>query len=217
MENSSLVQKVLIVEDDSQLANFMKNMIEATSGFEFSGIADSYTGCINLLEQDVPDIMIVDIDLNEDRNGIDIIRYAASEYPTVEIIVHTIYDSGDMLFRALEEGASGYVLKGLSPVDFISCLQEIKKGSVPMSPKIARMVLARFRGKSKEADAEEALSARETEILQLAGKGYTYKQIAEAYNISWHTVHSHLKQIYSKLRVSSKREAIQKARRMAII
>ncbi|MGE4318738.1 MAG: LuxR C-terminal-related transcriptional regulator [Deferribacterales bacterium] len=208
--------RIMIVEDNESQSKLLEMMITASSGFEWFGTAAGYDDAVALLEKGEPDVLIVDIDLDSVKNGIDVINYCAVKYPDAQILVHTIHDGSDKVFDALKAGASGYALKGSSPSEFFSHLEKICGGEVSMSPKIARKVLSFFRSMPQPPE-QSGLSSREIEILTMADEGYTYQQIADKLNISRHTVHTHLKQIYTKLHVNSKGEALLKAKKMTII
>ncbi len=208
--------RIMIVEDNESQSKLLEMMITASSGFECFGTAAGYDDAVALLSDSRPDVMIVDIDLDSVKNGIDVINYCAEKYPDVQILVHTVHDGSDKVFDALKAGASGYVLKGSSPSEFFSHLEKICEGEVSMSPKIARKVLTFFRSMPQRQE-QSGLSSREIEILTMADEGYTYQQMANRMNISRHTVHTHLKQIYTKLHVNSKKEALMKAKKLTII
>jgi DNA-binding NarL/FixJ family response regulator len=214
MDNSSIAE-ILIIEDDNKMADLMMVMLDASHEFKCAGIASSYDEAVAIFKKKTPDITVIDIDLSSDKNGIDVIRYITEQKIQTEMLVHTVHEDSETLFEALKAGACGYILKGSSPLEFLTYLAKMKEGEVPISPKIARRILAHFHAEKQSEN--EALSARELEILKLANHGYTYKQIADKINISKHTVHSHLKQIYTKLQVNSKNEAIRKARKMTLI
>jgi len=214
MDNTS-VSEIFIIEDNVKMAELMMSMLGASHEFRCVGTASSYEEAVDFLRKKTPDITIIDIDLSSDKNGIDIIRYINEQKIQTEILVHTVHEDGETLFEALKAGAYGYILKGTSPLEFLTYLARMKTGEVPISPKIARRILAHFHDDKQTEN--ETLSARELEILKLANHGYTYQQIADKVNISKHTVHSHLKQIYAKLQVNSKNEAIKKARKMTLI
>lgn len=213
--DTSKIADIIIVEDDMQLAGLLKSMLDASSEYNCTGVADSCEQCISLLKVSSPNIVVVDIDLSSAASGIDVIRYIADHCPDTEVMVHTVHEDNETLFEALRAGACGYILKSASPLEFLTYLKQMQKGEVPVSPKIARRILSYFNEKKPEEC--EPLSPRETEILRMADRGYTYKQIADMTGISKHTVHAHLKQVYSKLHVSSKEEALKKAKKMTLL
>ncbi len=209
------IADIIIVEDDIKLAGLLKSMLDASSEYNCLGIADSFDQCMELLKSGVPDIIVVDIDLSSDISGLDIIKHISTNHPDTDVLVHTVHEDNETLFDALRLGASGYILKSSSPLEFLTYLKQMQKGEVPISPKIARRILSFFN--EKKQDEYEPLSSREIEILRMADRGYTYKQIADIMGISPHTVHAHLKQVYAKLQVTSKSEALKKARKMTLL
>ncbi|MGE4317751.1 MAG: response regulator [Deferribacterales bacterium] len=213
--NTGKIADIIIVEDDIKLAGLLKSMLEASSEYNCLGVVDSFEQCVSLLKISQPDIIVVDIDLSSETSGIEIIRYVSENCPDTEVLVHTVHEDNETLFEALRMGASGYILKSSSPLEFLTYLKQMQKGEVPISPKIARRILSFFNEQKQEEC--EPLSSREIEVLRMADKGYTYKQIADLTGISRHTVHAHLKQVYFKLHVTSKTEALKKARKMTLL
>jgi len=206
---------IVIVEDDIALGNLLQIMINASRDYLCTDVVDSYEDYVKAVQASAPDISIIDIDLSSEKNGIDIIKFINDKDIRTEVVVHTVHDDRETLFEALKAGAGGYILKGSTPLEFLTMLENMKKGEVPISPKIARRILTFF--KDAQLPDHEPLSARETEILGLADLGYSYKQIAAHTQISVHTVNTHLKQIYSKLKVNSRREALAKAKKRRLI
>ena len=208
------VFKLLIVEDDPRQAEVMAIVFGADPTFDLVGIARSYDESIGLLESSRVDLAVVDIDLKDEKTGIDVIRYAIGQQPDIQILVNTVHEDSGTLFNALKAGADGYVLKGLTPSQLFKALQKLALGEVPMSPKMARRMLAHFRG---EQTQDTPLTPQEINILELADNGFTYQQIGEKLFISRHTVHTHLKNIYTKLQVGNRQSAISKAKKMTIL
>jgi two-component system NarL family response regulator len=166
------------------------------------------------LELYPPDILLVDLDL-PGMHGTELIQRVKQILPQVEIMVYTIFEDRDTVFAAIKAGASGYILKGSPPRELIESLQNLHQGGSPMSPKIARKVIHEFQ-LSSEAE-ENPLSFRESAIVRSIEQGLSYKEIAELFFISPHTVHTHIKNIYEKLQASGRRDALQRARRRGII
>ena len=135
--------------------------------------------------------------------------------PGVEIMVHTVYEDRDSVFSAIKAGASGYILKGSTPRELVEALYNVHQGGSPMSPKIARKVIREFQDESIQE--QYFLSHRETEIVKSIEQGMSYKEIADRFSISPHTVHSHIKHIYEKLQAKDRQDALVKARKKGII
>jgi len=144
-------------------------------------------------------------------NGIECIREIKTKVPRTQFMMFTVYENDEKVFEALKAGASGYLLKNTGLVQLIEALQELHNGGSPMSANIARKLVTVFREKENSEIPVEALSKRETEILQLLSKGLLYKEIAEQLSISVSTVRQHIHKIYEKLHVQNRTEAINKA------
>ena len=152
-----------------------------------------------------PHIILMDIHL-PGMSGIECTQKLSTKIPDTQILMLTIQDDDDSIFDSLCAGASGYLLKGTPPAQLIAALEEAHKGGAPMSPKIARKVVKSFRVSSKSP-----LSDRETEVLKLLCKGENYRSIAEALFVSTNTIKAHIKNIYQKLHVNTRAEAVSKA------
>lgn len=147
-------------------------------------------------------------------HGVKIINHL---FPNVKVIMQTVFEDDEKIFDALRYGASGYILKKTEPEKIIEAIYDVLSGGSPMTPSIATRVLSFFREKQKQGTNDFGLTERETEILQNLVNGKSYKMIADAMNISYHTVNSHIKKIYDKLQVHSVSEAVSKALQEKII
>ncbi|MBV6493313.1 MAG: Transcriptional regulatory protein DegU [Turneriella sp.] len=149
-------------------------------------------------------------------SGASAIKAVKKANPEGEILIHSIYDSGDEIFTALQAGASGYLLKGCNSIELVEALKQIEAGGAPMSYSIARKVASFFTKltpKEKPTTEEGTLTERENSILRRLSEGYAYKDIAQLAGISVHTVHTHIKNIYRKLEVHSRAEAVYQQRK----
>ena len=199
-------KRVLIVEDDKEIRNSFVVIVNSSSQFN---VVNGYSSCeeaIKHLNHDKPDIILMDIELPGGMNGIKGAKIIKDKWPTADIIMVTVYEDSDMVFEALKSGASGYITKSANYRELLSALEEISKGGAPMSSKIARLVIDNF-----HVNPNSPLTKRETEILQLISEGKTYTQISEQLFISKETSKTHIKNIYAKLQVNCKSEAIAKA------
>jgi len=204
--SSETKKRVLIVEDDKEIRNSF--MVIVNSSVQFS-VVNGYSSCeeaIKHLPTDKPDIVLMDIELPGGMNGIKGAKIIKDKWPAADIIMVTVYEDSDMVFEALKSGASGYITKSANYRELLSALEEISKGGAPMSSKIARLVIDNF-----HVNPNSPLTKRETEILQLISEGKTYTQISEQLFISKETSKTHIKNIYAKLQVNCKSEAIAKA------
>jgi len=199
-------KRVLIVEDDKEIRNSFAVIVNSSPKFF---VVSSYGSCeeaIKHMNNDKPDIVLMDIELPGGMNGIKGAKVIKDKWPSTDIIMVTVYEDSDMVFEALKSGASGYITKSANYLELLTALEEISKGGAPMSSKIARMVIDNF-----HVNPNSPLTKRETEILQLISEGKTYTQISEQLFISKETSKTHIKNIYAKLQVKCKSEAIAKA------
>lgn len=205
-------KRVLIVEDDPEIRSSFAMIVDSSQKFT---VVNSYGSCedaIKHLNSDKPDIVLMDIELPGGMNGIKGTKVIKDKSPNADIIMVTVYEDSEMVYEALKSGASGYITKSANYMELLSALEEITKGGAPMSSKIARMVIDNF-----HLNPNTPLTKRETEILQLISEGKTYTQISEELFISKETSKTHIKNIYSKLQVRSKSEAIAKANQDKLI
>lgn len=198
-------KRVLIVEDDQEIRNSFSLIVNSSQKFM---VINAYNNCEDAIEnihRDKPEIILMDIEL-PGMNGIQGTKTIKEKSPHSEIIMVTVYEDSELVFEALKAGASGYITKSANYMELLSALDEIVKGGAPMSSRIARMVIDNY-----HVNPNSPLTRRETEILQLISEGKTYTQISEELFISKETSKTHIKNIYSKLQVNSKSEAIAKA------
>ncbi len=206
--------RFIIVEDNTMLRKNLALLLNGEAGLELCGDFGTAEEAIPAIKEIQPDMMLVDLGL-PGISGIELTHLVKSEYPEIEVLVHTVFDARDKVFDAIKAGASGYILKGASPRELIEAIDNLSKGGAPMSPKIARAVINEFHQKSIED--QYLLSPREKEILSELEKGQTYKDLAAKLFISPHTIHTHIKHIYEKLHAKSRKEALVTARRKGII
>jgi DNA-binding NarL/FixJ family response regulator len=209
--------EVVIVEDDAKFRSAFARLIEATPEMELLGTAATLAQGMDLVRRRMPDVLLVDLDL-PDGSGLDLIRHVASRSDTCDIMVITIFGDERHVIESIEAGASGYLLKDSLPEDFIEQIRVLHAGGSPISPVIARQLLARFVAPvvAKSIDVPE-LSEREHSVLSLVTKGFSYQEIASLMRVSPHTVLTYVKRIYRKLQVSSKTEAVYEARKLGLV
>ena len=204
-------KRVLIVEDDQEIRNSFSLIVNSSQKFS---VVNAYNNCedaISNLNRDKPEIILMDIEL-PGMNGIQGTKQIKEKYPYADVIMVSVYEDCELVFEALKAGASGYITKSANYLELLSALEEITRGGAPMSSRIARMVIDNF-----HVNPNSPLTKRETEILQLISEGKTYTQISEELFISKETAKTHIKNIYSKLQVNSKSEAIAKANQEKLI
>jgi DNA-binding NarL/FixJ family response regulator len=201
--------KILIYEDNSALRESLNMLLSGVENFHVLG---SFGNCLDIDNQILslkPDILLMDIDMPE-RNGIEGVRIAKKTDPSVETLMLTVFDENDMVFQALCAGACGYLLKKTSPQKIIEAIEELYQGGAPMTPSIARKVIALFPQKTTTHHELEKLTPREQDVLKSLADGNSYKMIAHELDIGIETVRTHIKRIYEKLHVHSVSEAISK-------
>src|SRR5688572_3087493 len=209
--------KVVIFEDNRSLREGLATMIGGTAGFECVG---AFPNCNNLLKnvaQAKPDVVLMDIEM-PGINGIEAVSMIKEEFPEMKILMETIFDDDEKIFSSICAGAEGYILKHTSPAEIMEAIKEIYEGGSPMTPSIANRVLKMVKVRPESGIRESFdLSSREKEILTCLVKGMSYKMIADTCFISIETVNVHIKNIYKKLHVHSKSEAVAKAIRGKIV
>ena len=211
---------IRIVEDDKSLLNNLTLLINGEHDMCVTGSFASAEQAMRKTNWAQTDILLVDLDLPQ-MSGIDLILDFHSRYPDLRMIVYTIHEDRPSVLDAIKAGACGYLLKGTRPAQLIEALHEIFRGGAPMSPRIARSVLAELQQDASEKDptkeAESKLTFREREVLRFCEQGMLYKEIATTLKISPHTVHSHIRHIYRKLRAKNQTDAIRKSRSRGIL
>ena len=205
------MNKIVIVEDNVSLSLGIKEVINATEEFVVVDIYHNAEDAVKNFKDDSPDIVLMDIELPK-MNGIEATKLIKEIKPSIPILVITVYEDSEHVFEALCAGATGYLTKNASSKQIVEALHELLSGGAPMSIKIARMVVNSFKKATRSV-----LSDRETEVLNLLSTGKSFKSIGESLFISRNTIKFHIKNIYEKLQVSSKEEAIKKANEQRLI
>ena len=203
---------VAIIEDLREVREGLTALVNGTQGFRCSGGYRTVEDALRAMDRERPDVILVDLGL-PGLSGIEGIRIMKERYPETPTVVLTVYDDEDEIFNALCAGASGYLLKNTPPARLLECLQEVVAGGAPMSPEVARRVVKLFREIRPPARASHNLTPQETELLKLLVEGHNYKTAAAELGITTNTVSFHLRNIYAKLQVHSKSEAVAKALR----
>ncbi|HEX5155419.1 MAG TPA: response regulator transcription factor [Parafilimonas sp.] len=197
---------VAVVEDLEDYRNGLVNLINWNKGYECTGSYATAEEAIKYLPQIKPDVALIDIGL-PGKSGIELVEYIHKVIPSTLCMMCTAYDEDEKVFKALKAGAYGYLVKSASPGEILDAIQKLVNGGSPMSSDVARKVITSFQKQSPEINV---LTAREKEILELLSKGLLYKEIAFQLSISIDTVKRHCFNIYEKLHVSNKTEAINK-------
>lgn len=203
--------RILLFEDNESLRHSLKTLLNSEEDYEVAGDFSNCENAGHIVIKTNPDIVLMDIEM-PGINGIEGLRIIKELRPDIAIIMHTVFEDDQKLFDSLCAGANGYLLKNSPFPDLLTALREVLLGGAPMSPSIAKKVLHSFHSKTKFD-----LSHRETEVLQLLVKGYSYKMIAAALFVSLPTIQTHIKNIYNKLHVNCGREAVVIALRDKIV
>jgi len=201
---------VAIVEDHTELRESWRRIIDSAPDFECLECFPTAEQALREIPLYKPDVVIMDINL-PGMSGIECTRQLRREIPRQQVLILTVYEDSERIFEALEAGASGYLLKRTSPEQLLQAIVEVRNGGSPMTSEVARKVVQSFRKPARSPAAESArLTPREEEILKLLAQGYVTKEIADKLGISYYTSQTHLKNIYEKLHVRSKTEAVLK-------
>jgi DNA-binding NarL/FixJ family response regulator len=200
---------VSIIEDDTRIRESLAILIDGGENVRCISTHPTGEDALKHLPLKKPDVALMDINL-PGMSGIECARKLKTLLPQMQILMLTMYEDNDLVFQALTAGASGYLVKRTSPANILEAIKEVYSGASPMSGKIARTVVEYFQKLQHTSPQQEHLSPREKEILDLLVKGYRYKEIADALAIGFETVRSHLKNIYEKLHVHSRTEAVVK-------
>jgi DNA-binding NarL/FixJ family response regulator len=210
--------KLALVDDDSRLLESLKTHLEALS--EIQSVICRTSGSAFAKElsstpaDQLPDVIIMDVSMDTPDEGIKATYMIKRRHPDIHVIMFTISDNDELIFDAFKAGAMGYLLKNETPDSILKAIQEVVAGNAQMSPGIARKTINYFRSgevpKREVIQDKQIVSPREIEVLDLVAKGYTYNQIAEMLNISTATVKTHMSNVFEKLHVKNKIEALLK-------
>jgi DNA-binding NarL/FixJ family response regulator len=203
--------KVAIVEDHKTTREALERIINLSADCRCISACSTAEEALRIIPARQPEVVLMDIQLPK-ISGVECVGKLKELLPAVQVIMVTVYEDPDNIFRALRAGASGYVLKRATSENILAAIREVRSGGVPMSVEIARKVIAYFQGQSLAAKETEKLSSREREVLDLVAKGFSNKEIAGKLGVSLDAVLWHLKHIYQKLQVHSRSEAILKLR-----
>jgi DNA-binding NarL/FixJ family response regulator len=201
--------KIIIYDDNHDLRESLAVLLRGTEGIEVLGTYQNCKDVAQQVQELMPDVVLMDIDMPI-KNGLEGLKIINQNHPKINVIMLTVFESNDYIFDAIKAGAVGYLLKKSSPLDIINAIKEVQNGGSPMTHIIARKVLQFFPESTKKQteNDEEALSAREIEVLNLLTKGFTYRMAAYELGISIETIRTYIKRIYSKLHVHSNTEAV---------
>jgi DNA-binding NarL/FixJ family response regulator len=227
-----MTTRVLIVEDEPEFMRRFSNAVLGDAALSLVAAVNSGQAGLAMLDLQAPDVLLVDLGL-PDIDGVRLIAHAAEHHPGCDVLVVTMFADDDHVVSAIAAGASGYLLKDASAERIAASIHELRAGGSPISPGIARRVLDRFRRQARPgglaavsatetpsaAARPEAspLTTRETELLRMVAKGFTFDTIGHLLEISPHTVVAHVKKIYRKLAVHSRSEAVYEASQLGLL
>lgn len=201
---------VSLIEDDSGLREGLHAMLNAFNRFKCVSVHPNAEHAIRYLPEGKPNVALVDINLPK-MSGIECVRHLKSICPATQFLILTVYEDTDLIFESLKAGASGYLLKRSEPNRIISAIEEVHNGGAPMTAEIARRVVKSFQDSRSDGESVAALlRPRECEVLELLAKGSSYREIGEQLGITFSTVNSHVKNIYERLHVRSRSQAVAK-------
>jgi len=202
--------RVLLVEDQRRTREGLARLIDGSAGFQVVGQYGSAEDALARLASDAPDVVLTDIGL-PGMSGTDLVGRIRERRPELPILVLTVHGEDQHVFDALCKGARGYLLKDVAPARLLEAIRELHAGGAPMSPEVARQVVRMFQKFAPAKVEQSRLTEREMEVLQLLAEGHSYKSCAARLTLSLDTVRFHIRQIYERLHVHSKSEAVMKA------
>lgn len=200
--------RVSIVEDSAPVRANLRKLIQVTAGFDCVSAYPDAESALAQIPEVRPDVVLMDINL-PGINGVECVRRLKERVPETQVVMLTVYENTELIYQALSAGATGYLLKQTPPAELMDAVRDVHGGGSPMSSHIARKVVAAFQRSANPAASElDSLTKREQEVLDHLAKGFRYKEIAEVMEISYDTVHTHIRKIYDKLHVRSRTEAV---------
>jgi DNA-binding NarL/FixJ family response regulator len=202
-------RNVALVEDDAGIRDNLVALLNGSPGFRCVGACPTGEEALLEIPHWQPDVVLMDINLPR-MSGIECVARLKARMPDILVLMLTVYEDGDSIFRALKAGASGYLVKRLASDKLLEAIEEVSAGGAPMSCQIARKVVQFFHRAGPSQEVSENLSPRELEILDLLVAGYFFKEIADRLSISGETVRTHVNHIYRKLHVRSRTESVVK-------
>lgn len=202
--------RVLLFEDNVDFIDSLSELIHSTDDMELTAVYNNCKNVVKNVQYHQPDLVLMDIDMPIE-NGLQGLRNIRASGNEVCILILTVFDDNDRVFQAICNGASGYILKRTSPEKILDAIREAHTGGAPMTPSVAKQVLKLFSQPFQKSDELQTLTAREHDVLSFLVRGYSYKMAAGEMNVGIETLRYHIKNIYIKLHVNSKSEAVAKA------
>ncbi len=203
------ITTVALVEDNSGYRRTLEQLINDTPGLRCGCACSTAEQALRLIPRQPPDVVLMDIHL-PNRSGIECIGQLKQKLPDLFVIMLTVHDDIEVIFKAIKAGASGYLLKRSKPDEIIAAIEQVRNGGAPMNSEIARKILTALQEPAPPHPLANVLSRREQEILELLSQGFSNRDIAQNLSLSVETVRVHLRHIYEKFHVSSRTQAIAK-------
>ena len=207
--------KIAIFEDNKKFRESLEFVIVTCNDMELCGSFEDTTRLLQKIEALQPDVVLMDINI-PGKNGIEAVKEIKEHFPKINVCMQTVFDDADKIFASLCNGASGYILKNTPPEKILQAIREVAEGGSFFTPSVAQKVLNNFQQHVQQVEYIQ-LTEKEKEVLKYLVEGHSYKMIADKINVSFHTIHTHIGNIYGKLHVNSKGEAIHKAMKNKLV
>jgi DNA-binding NarL/FixJ family response regulator len=207
---------VALIEDDPAIRRGLGLLITGSPGYRCVGTFSSVEEALRSMGHEVPDVLLLDINL-PGISGSEGARVLHEKYPSVQILMLTIYDEDEKIFESICNGACGYLLKRTPPAELLQAIRDIHRGGAPMSPEVARKLVRLFQKTGPPEKIDHHLTPHEVRLLGLLAEGYSYQGAADRLDVSINTIRDYIRSIYEKLHVHSKTDAVRKALRSGII
>lgn len=208
--------KIIVFDDNKHIRESLSLLLVTDPRFNLAGAYNDAEDAERLIAAFTPDVVLMDIDM-PGKNGIDAVGDIHKVFPKLPIIMLTVFEDEDRVFRSLRNGALGYILKSTAPEKLLDAITEVMQGGAPMSPSVARKVMAHLQAETSPQKIDYSLTQREKDVLALLVEGNSYKMIADKLEIGFETVRSHIKKIYDKLHVQTMTEAVSKTLREKLL
>ena len=207
---------VALIEDDLAIRRGLDLLINGSVGYRCVGTFGSVEEALRSMGSDVPDVLLLDINL-PGMPGSEGARVLHERYPSLQILMLTIYDEDEKIFESICNGACGYLLKRTPPAELLEAIRDVHQGGAPMSPEVARKLVRLFQKTGPPEKIDCRLTPHEVRLLGVLAEGYSYQGAADHFRVSINTIRDYIRSIYQKLHVHSKTEAVRKALRSRII
>lgn len=208
--------KIIIFDDNKHIRESLSMLLVTDSRFDLIGAYTNAEDAERIIAAFHPDVILMDIDM-PGKNGIDAVSDIHKAFPNLPVIMLTVFEDEERVFRSLRNGALGYILKSTEPEKLLHAVTEVMAGGAPMSPSIARKVMTHLQKEASPQKTDYALTQREKDVLALLVEGNSYKMIADRLEIGFETVRTHIKKIYEKLHVQTMTEAVSKTLREKLL